>query len=1170
MRYFLVFILLLAASLVFAVNVEQCLTLDNRVSVRLNQFKTAPDITDNSPGLMISTQTYALPYRQANVQVYSMLWNVYDSNGTFIKTEDKVEQNTVSISNTFTFREMNGVTVSIINQLTDGNNYKVLNQVEFDVVGFNPVIIPQSVSSAFVKSYQKLAANYNSSYLRDLPIARPKLLIISHTSLTPYIVNFVQWKKAKGYEVFVLNRQDIGNDAITIRNAIRTHYLQYQCDFLLLLGDVTGSYPIPTNIYSSPDGLEQDADDNFYTMLTGEDYFPEMLVGRFSFGDISEFLTISNKTIYYEKTPYMTNTAWMKKGLTVAGNYAEGGLHPVTPVQMSRWLREKMLSKGYTQVDTVFYPPTYPGTSSIISYINQGVQYISYRGWGAADGWHYPAFHNQDLESLLDSPRMPIVFSIVCNTGDFSNSLNPCFGEKWMLQGTISSPGGCVAFVGPSDLHTKTNLNNTISTGIYSSIFDDGERNFGAAVLAGKIELYNNYPLELGTNQLVAFYFHVYNILSDPSMNMWMLVPETIPATVLTNGTTFSQADSHIRIEAANLNGAIVTGTKDSLVYTYTTVNDGVAILPINPEQAGNLLVTISKENFVPLVTTLMPSQPAVIGVANAETFYNGEIIWNPGNGYYSVLHIKNYSPNTLSNIAVHFSAEPSTLVSVAYSDTTIASIAPGATVNLTVTIFIHPDAPADQIITLNLSFPGLSGGWSFEHETGGAKVLATQHNGTLNIGAASTVALFLQNIGTDHLHDGTVTVHSLTTAAEVINEQTPFTFFTPDNSLLVNANILVQPGCFNGRAIPLYITVSNPAGYQTSCYYTLTAGNPTSSDPTGPDQYGYFAYDNTDVDFPEHPTYQWIEIDPRDGGSGTVTEIMDDGSYTVDLPFSFRYYGNDYSQMTICSNGWVSFIPTWMTDFNNLYIPAALGPYAMVAPYWDDLKGMKTGEDSLGNGFFNNIRIITFYDSANNRYIVEWNDAYSNYNIDLLDGASLEIFQLLLYPNVDNDGNIVFQYHTIDNPAVTSNYSTVGIENHLQNDGLTYSFANFYPITASPLQNGLAVKFTTTPPDSFVENNDQLQAILPFGMMQNYPNPFNPETKISFNVNRKADISLEIYNLKGQKIRTLLDVSLAKGQHQIIWDGKDDKGLNAGSGVYIYKMKSGSHSEIKKMILLK
>jgi hypothetical protein len=296
----------------------------------------------------------------------------------------------------------------------------------------------------------------------------------------------------------------------------------------------------------------------------------------------------------------------------------------------------------------------------------------------------------------------------------------------------------------------------------------------------------------------------------------------------------------------------------------------------------------------------------------------------------------------------------------------------------------------------------------------------------------------------------------------------------------------------------------------------------------------------------------------------------MDDGSYTVDLPFSFRYYGNDYSQMTICSNGWVSFIPTWMTDFNNLYIPAALGPYAMVAPYWDDLKGMKTGEDSLGNGFFNNIRIITFYDSANNRYIVEWNDAYSNYNIDLLDGASLEIFQLLLYPNVDNDGNIVFQYHTIDNPAVTSNYSTVGIENHLQNDGLTYSFANFYPITASPLQNGLAVKFTTTPPDSFVENNDQLQAILPFGMMQNYPNPFNPETKISFNVNRKADISLEIYNLKGQKIRTLLDVSLAKGQHQIIWDGKDDKGLNAGSGVYIYKMKSGSHSEIKKMILLK
>ena len=126
------------------------------------------------------------------------------------------------------------------------------------------------------------------------------------------------------------------------------------------MGDVTnqGAYSIPTAFYPSPEYQENDADDNQYTFIEGNDYFPEMLVGRLSFNDIAEFMAMSNKSVIYEKTPYMSNTNWMKRGLAVAGNYAEGGLRPSTPVEMSRWLRDKMLNFGYTAVDTVFYPPT--------------------------------------------------------------------------------------------------------------------------------------------------------------------------------------------------------------------------------------------------------------------------------------------------------------------------------------------------------------------------------------------------------------------------------------------------------------------------------------------------------------------------------------------------------------------------------------------------------------------------------------------------------------------------------------------------------------------------------------------------------------------------------------------------------------------------------------------
>ncbi len=386
------------------------------------------------------------------------------------------------------------------------------------------------------------------------------------------------------------------------------------------------------------------------------------------------------------------------------------------------------------------------------------------------------------------------------------------------------------------------------------------------------------------------------------------------------------------------------------------------------------------------------------------------------------------------------------------------------------------------------------------------------------------------------------------------------------DGTVNVQATIDVQSTCFEGRNIPIEFDITTPGGYLTVCFYNLTAGNPSANDPTGPDGYGYYAYDSFDTAYPEHPTYNWVEIDPLPDSQGAVHLIMDDGSYDVTLPFTFRYYGRDYTSMTICSNGWASFVTTWMSDFNNLYIPAALGPYAMLAPYWDDLKGLKTAEDT-----FNDMRICHWYDAENNRFIIEWNDAYNNYTIDLMEDASLEKFQIILYPGTaGNDGEIVYQYHTVDNPANTSNFSTVGIENHLQNDGLTYTFCDAYPVTATTLQNGLAVKFTTNPPDNFVANDDNLNPEVPFVLGQNHPNPFGPETSISFTLSSKASIVLNIYNTKGQLIRTLHNGIADKGTHSITWNGTDEKGNAVGNGIYLYKMTTGSESQVRKMMVIK
>ncbi|MCK4957674.1 MAG: T9SS type A sorting domain-containing protein, partial [Candidatus Cloacimonetes bacterium] len=85
-----------------------------------------------------------------------------------------------------------------------------------------------------------------------------------------------------------------------------------------------------------------------------------------------------------------------------------------------------------------------------------------------------------------------------------------------------------------------------------------------------------------------------------------------------------------------------------------------------------------------------------------------------------------------------------------------------------------------------------------------------------------------------------------------------------------------------------------------------------------------------------------------------------------------------------------------------------------------------------------------------------------------------------------------------------------------------------------------------------------------------NYPNPFNPTTTISFNLAEGGNVELGIYNVKGQKVSTIVNEHKSAGSHSIVWNGTDDRGTGLTSGVYFYRIKSGKFTSTKKMILLK
>jgi hypothetical protein len=89
--------------------------------------------------------------------------------------------------------------------------------------------------------------------------------------------------------------------------------------------------------------------------------------------------------------------------------------------------------------------------------------------------------------------------------------------------------------------------------------------------------------------------------------------------------------------------------------------------------------------------------------------------------------------------------------------------------------------------------------------------------------------------------------------------------------------------------------------------------------------------------------------------------------------------------------------------------------------------------------------------------------------------------------------------------------------------------------------------------------------------LSQNYPNPFNPQTTIDFTVKELAPVSVKIYNVRGQLVKTLVDDRFAPGiTHTVSWDGRNNAGQQVSSGVYFYKLVTNSFTQTKKMVLLK
>ncbi len=954
----------------------------------------------------------------------------------------------------------------VTRDLTVAQRFRVTVHFEGTDLRNAPARPMRPVSRTWAKVMRQVVINWDELDIDETVTGSYLIVCENDANLVNNLLSgLIDWKIRKGHTV-VVETFSPGSTNSQIKSIIQNAYNTWEIppEYVLLIGDTSGDYALPG---WSPDGI-----DHPYSQLDGTDILADVAVGRIPVDDAAQAVALFNKVLWYEKMPYTGNDQWYHQGCLVAGSYLSG----LSTIQTNRWIKTRMLENQFTRIDTFWYNMGSGSVNDcIVNAINDGVTFVNYRGWVGMEN-----FSTTSIDNLTNGFMLPFTTTITCGTGGFDGD---SFMEHFISVGSAVTPKGSVASVGTATTGTHTRYNNTVDIGIYAGLFDEGITQAGNALVRGKLEIYNAYnswePSQVSN-------YSLWNALAgDPGLELFTGAIRYMNCNVPTYKTWGENSLTLTVTESGGgaLADAVVCYYKEGELHEVgLTDASGEITLPLNLQSPGNVKITITKHNYYPIVDSLDVLQMGVaVGYydhivdddANGSSNGDGDGVINPAEDVEIPLIFKNYgSSYTATNISVTASTDDP-FVTLNDNYETFPDLGTGATGTSydDLDLSIAPECPHGHTIHLDLATTSDQGSWDGEMEleviSYDMTVLSAFALGSdtlLAPGETADFYLMVRNDGGKTANSLTATVRSLD--PDVIVNDDYAVFGTVNIGGTVTAtdpfNLTGNSTAIVGDPAQLEITYTNDWGSIQVDTITIYLGTKTSTDPQGPDDYGYYCFDNTDV-YPQAPTYQWVEIDPAYGGSGTQLGINDPGneyddSEIISLPFTFRYYGEEVNHITVCSNGWIAtHDDDSFTDFRNYPIPSAMGPRGMIAPFWDDLYTWTNGH------------VFSWYDTDNNRFIVEWSRLKNAHNTSVYETFEVILYDPAFHPTPTGDGEILFQYNQISEVYYYDNpYSTIGIESPDQQDGIEIVYWNTYDDPAAAhVQNNRAYFFTTNASNS-------------------------------------------------------------------------------------------------------
>jgi len=925
--------------------------------------------------------------------------------------------------------------------------------------GKNCISHNSKLSRSFEPIFDANVLNYQEMRGRE-DYQQPSMIIVcpDNEDVVDTLSYLVDWKLQKGFQVTLVTTAETGETAEEIKDYIQNAYDNWENppEYICLAGDTNGSYAVPTWFHNSQ---INEAGDHPYGQLDGDDILLDAHVGRLSYNSISQLQVLVSKILYYEKSPMMDYTEWYQKSLLV-GDPSNSGPSTISTMQA---IKEMMLTYPDNWNSHEDFYEIYGGSfaNQMNAYINTGCLYMFYRGASGCSGWYPGATNNSFM--------LPFVSLMTSGTGPITETLT--------LMGTASNPTGAIGAVGQTNNDTDTCFNNALSLGMASGFLQHDIYSMGAILSMGKFCIWNLYPQNPANS--VALHSHYTSLVGDPSLELWTGVPQTL--TVM-HPESIAEGEDLIQITVLDHTGAYAEGAcvtlsaLDPSDYAITRFCDsnGEVLMPIPGIFDDENILTVTKHGHLPYIDTLTVCQAEqYVNVRNIEYLEiagNGDGLLNPGESFELDVSLFNYGTLPVEGITAWLSTE-NEYVTVTSSEVEVGDIGAWEIIDPAVNFQIEISESALGGIEPLLEFRMADAegqewtSWETAEITGANLWLSAIQVGNDNFlhpGQIDAVFIELTNNGALPVEDISV---SLSCAGSYITLIDSLSYFTsiPAGGSVYNFNdgfsVETPEEMFPGSLMNLRLEITNDSGYEAIIPYSVPVGGTEVTDPYGPDEYGYWCFDDGDLDFEYCPEFNWVEIDPDYGGAGEELSIYSSGNaasvQVLDLPgdFNFNFYGENYAQITVSTSGWIAPGVHQVASFMNWYIPSPQGPSPMIAVFWDDLS-------TAGNN------ICWQYFADEHYLVIEWS------RVENGDTESEETFEVILYdadfyPTLTSASQIKMQYLVVNNDNAGSyradhgQYCTVGLENYDSTIGLQYTFNNSYAVANKVLEDNTALLFT-------------------------------------------------------------------------------------------------------------